>query len=454
MTKTVVTKKQHYTDLRQSSKVRLRSLLRALRYRNYRLYFGGQSVSLVGTWMTRLTTAWLVWRLTGSAEMLGLLGFLGQVPVLLLGSVAGVWVDRLNRHRLLVVTQSLAMLQSFALAALALAGLIQVWQIFALQIFQGTINAFDMPTRQALLVDLVEDRADLSNAIALNSSMVNGARLIGPSIAGLLIAWVGEGWCFLADGVSYFAVIASLLAMQLAIHRPTAMPRKVRVELIEGLRYVHQFAPIRSMLLLLGLVGLTGMPFTVLLPIIATRTLHGGAHTLGFLMGAMGTGALAGGIYLASRQTVVGLVGLIPVAVGVFGISLIALGLSQWLAVSLVLMACTGIGFMIHMASSNTVIQTLVREEMRGRVMALYAMAFMGMTPLGSLLAGMIAARIGVSLTLVGCGGICLLGAGVFVRNLPALRAVVRPIYIERGIIPSIANGLHSATTVHEETGQ
>lgn len=431
-----------------------RSLLRALRHRNYRLYFGGQSISLVGSWMTRMTTAWLVWQLTHSAEMLGLLGFLGQVPTLLLGSLAGVWVDRLNRRRLLVVTQSLSMLQSFALAGLALSGLIQVWQILALQALQGAINAFDMPTRQTLLVELVEERADLPNAIALNSSMVNGARLIGPSIAGLLIASVGEGWCFLADGASYLGVIASLLAMKLALHRPSTRPRKVRLDLVEGFGYVRAFAPIRSIMLLLALVGLVGMPYTVLLPVIATNTLHGAAHTLGFLMGAMGVGALTGAIYLASRRTVVGLVGLIPLAVGVFGAGLIVLGLSHWLLMSLGLMVITGMGFMLHLASSNTVIQTLVREDMRGRVMALYAMAFAGMAPFGSLLAGAIAARIGAALTIMCCGVLCLLGAAAFASRLPALRAVVRPIYIERGILPSIASGLDHATTVREETGQ
>lgn len=429
----------------------LSSLLRALKHRNYRLYFGGQSISLVGTWMTRLTTAWLVWRLTRSAGMLGLLGFLGQIPTLLLASVAGVWVDRLNRHRLLVVTQSLSMLQSFALAVLALSGLIQVWEIFALQAFQGAVNAFDMPTRQALLVDLVEDRADLANAIALNSSMVNGARLIGPSIAGLLIAGVGEGWCFFADGVSYLAVIGSLLAMRIAVRRPAAKRSRVWRDLVEGFRYVRRFAPIRSILLLLGLVGLVGMSYSVLLPIIASRTLHGGAHTLGFLMGAMGIGALVGALYLASRRSVVGLGRLIPLAVGTFGVSLIALGLSRWTVVSLALMVFTGIGFMIHMASSNTLIQTLVREDMRGRVMALYAMAFMGMTPFGSLLAGAVASRIGAPLTILSAGAICLLGAAAFARKLPALRAIVRPLYVEQGILPAIANGLSDATAAEEQ---
>jgi MFS family permease len=430
-----------------------RSLLRALQHRNYRLFFVGQSISLIGTWMTRLTTQWLVWRLTHSAEMLGMLGFLGQVPTLLLGSFAGVWVDRLNRHRLLLATQNLAMVQSFALAALTLSGMIQIWHIFALQILQGVINAFDMPSRQALLVELVEDRANLSNAIALNSSMVNSARLIGPSIAGLLIAWIGEGWCFLVDGLSYLAVIASLLAMRLSIQRPIARKSKIHRDLLDGFGYVWRFKPIRSILLLLGLVGLLGMPYTVLLPVIAARTLNGGAHTLGFLMGAMGIGALGGALYLASRPTVVGLIRLIPLAVGVFGISLIALGLSHWLLLSLVSMLLTGVGFMIHMASSNTVIQTLVREEMRGRVMALYAVAFMGMTPFGSLLAGAIAARIGAPLTVLGCGVLCMAGAAAFARQLPALKAIVRPIYRERGILPAIASGLGDATTIEEKAG-
>lgn len=433
---------------------RLSLLLRALRHRNYRLYFAGQSVSLIGTWMTRLATAWLVWRLTHSAGLLGLLGFVGQFPTFLVAPFAGVWVDRLNRHRLLIVTQTLAMLQSFALAALALSGTIQVWQILVLQALQGAVNAFDMPTRQALLIDLIEDRADLSNAVALNSSMVNAARLIGPSIAGLLIAWAGEGWCFLSDGVSYLAVIASLLLMHVALHRPARKARKVLQELFDGLRYVHGFAPIRAILLLLALLGLVGMSYTVLLPVIAARTLHGGAHTLGFLMGAMGVGALAGALYLASRRSVLGLGRLIPLAAGTFGLSLVALGLSRSLPLSLALMTVTGVGFMIQMAASNTLIQTLVREDMRGRVMALYIMAFMGMTPFGSLLAGTIAARIGAPQTILGCGILCVLGAAVFARRLPVLRRLARPVYIERGILPVVAEGIGTATNLREEAGQ
>jgi MFS family permease len=429
------------------------SLLRALKHRNYRLYFAGQSISLIGTWMTRLTTSWLVWRLTHSAEMLGLLGFLGQVPTFLLAPFAGVWVDRLNRHRLLIATQILAMLQSLILAALALSGIVQVWQVLILQTVQGVINAFDMPSRQALMVDLVEDRADLPNAIALNSSMVNAARLVGPSVAGLLIAWVGEGWCFLADGISYLAVIATLLAMHITLHPPRLGRKKVVHELLDGLHYVNGFVPIRAILLLLALIGLVGMPYSVLLPIIATQTLHGGPHTLGFLMGAMGVGAFIGALYLASRESVLGLGRLIALASATFGCGLVALGLSSSLTLSLVLMFLSGIGFMIHLAASNTVIQTLVRDDMRGRIMALFSVAFMGMAPFGSLLAGFVAQRIGAPQTLLACGTICLMGAALFFRKLPALREVVRPIYIERGILPMVANGLGNATNIRDEAG-
>ncbi len=426
-------------------------LLRALRHRNYRLFFIGQSISLVGTWMTRLAATWLLWRLTHSVEMLGLLGFAGQVPTFLFAPIAGVWVDRLNRHSLLVATQVLAMLQAFTLAALVLSGSIMVWEIFALQLLLGLVNAFDMPARQSLLIDLIEDRADLSNAVALNSSMVNGARLIGPSIAGLLIAWVGEGWCFLADGVSYLAVIASLLIMRVALKPRAVKGKRVLHDLRDGLRHAFGFAPIRAILLLLALLGLAGMPYRVLMPVIAAQTLHGGPHTLGFLMAAMGGGALIGALYLASRSTVLGLGRLIPYAVVIFGVSLVGVGLSRWLPLSLLLMFTMGVGFMVHLAASNTLIQTLVREEMRGRVMALYLMAFMGTATFGSLLAGVVAAAVGAPLTLVGGGLVCVGGAVVFWFKLPRLREQVRPIYIEKGILPGVAETLRDATVLREE---
>ena len=426
-------------------------MLRALRHRNYRLFFTGQSISLIGTWMTNLAATWLLWRLTHSAEMLGVLGFAAQVPTFVFAPIAGVWVDRLSRHRLLVVTQVLAMVQAFTMAALALSGIIQIWEIFALQLLLGMINAFDMPARQALLVELIEDRGDLSNAVALNSSMVNGARLIGPSLAGLLIAWVGEGWCFFADGVSYMAVIVSLLLMRVAPRPRVAKRKRVLHDLRDGFHYAYSFKPIRSILLLLALIGLAGLQYRVLMPVIAGRTLQGGAHTLGFLMAAMGAGALVGALYLASRNTVLGLGRLIPFAAGTFGIALAGVGLSRSLPLSLLLMVIMGLGFMVHLAASNTLIQTLVREEMRGRVMALYLMAFMGMATFGSLLAGAVASVIGAPFTLLGGGVLCLIGAIVFWIKLPGLREHVRPIYVEKGILPGVAETVSEATVLREE---
>ena len=427
------------------------SLLRALRSRNYRLFFAGQGVSLVGTWITRVATSWLVYRLTGSAAMLGIVGFASQLPTFVLAPFAGVWVDRLNRYRVLVATQVLAMLQSFALAALALAGVIEVWHVLWLGALQGVINAFDTPARQAMLVDLVEDRADLPNAIALNSSMVNGARLIGPSIAGIVIVAVGEAWCFLADGISYFAVIVSLLLMRVPKGRAPRSETRVMQELKEGFRYAFGFRPIRAVLALLAVVSLTGMPYTVLMPVIADKTLGGGPYALGFLMGASGVGALGGALYLASRRSVLGLGRVIPIAAAAFGIGLVAFGASRSLPLSLVLMLLTGSGFMVQMASSNTILQTIVREDMRGRVMAFYTMAFMGTTPFGSLLAGMLAARIGAPRTLMAGGVACIAAAAVFARVLPDLRRQVRPLYVERGILPPIADGLSSTTAMRNE---
>jgi MFS family permease len=421
--------------------------VRALRHRNYRLFFGGQSVSLVGTWMTRIATSWLVYRLTGSAWLLGVVGFAGQIPTFLLAPFAGVWVDRLSRHRVLVVTQVLAMLQSFGLAALALSGVIQVWHIIALNIFQGLINAFDTPARQAFVVEMVEKREDLSNAIALNSSMVNAARLIGPSIAGLIIAAVGEAYCFLIDGFSYIAVIVSLLLMRFQpVERRVGARRSMLHELHEGWRYVAHFTPVRSILLLLALVSLVGMPYTVLMPIFAADVLHGGPHTLGFLMGAVGVGALAGAARLAARKTVVGLGRVIPLMAGVFGGGLIAFSLSRSIYVSLPLMFITGFGMMQQMASSNTILQTIVPDERRGRVMSYYVMAFFGMAPFGSLLAGSLASRIGAPRTLLVGGICCLVAAFWFWSQLSEIRRLVRPIYVNLGLVPEVATGLQSAS--------
>jgi MFS family permease len=410
-------------------------LLSALRHRNYRLFFSGQSVSLVGTWITRIATSWMVYRLTGSDLLLGVVGFAGQIPTLFLSPVTGVFVDRWDRRRVLVVTQLLSLLQSLALAILTFARIITVPEIIALQAFQGIINAFDTPARQAFVLAMVEDRADLPNAIALNSSMVNASRIAGPSLGGALIATVGEGWCFLADAISYVGVIASLLAMRLP---PDTRPRddtRVLDELLAGFRYVRESLPIRTALILLALVSTMGMPYTVLMPALAIKVLHGGAHTLGFLMGASGIGALVGAFYLASRRSVVGLGNVIAVSVLVFGGGLIAFGLSRALWLSLTLLPLVGAGFMVALASTNTIVQTIVEERFRGRVMAFYTMAFLGTAPIGSLIAGTLAERLGEQATIVLGGLACIAGALWFRSRLGRIREIVRPIYAERGII-------------------
>jgi MFS family permease len=416
---------------------------RALSHRNYRLFFVGQSISMIGTWMTRVATSWLVYRLTGSATMLGVVGFAGQLPSFLFAPIAGVLVDRWNRHRILVVTQVLAMLQSAALAILVFTGLIRMWQVVALSVFQGLINAFDMPARQSFVVEMVEKKEDLPNAIALNSSMVNAARLIGPSIAGVLIAAVGEGWCFMLDAISYIAVIVSLLLMSLKEStRKAVKGSNVLRQFREGWSYVSKFPPIRAMLLLLAIVSLIGMPYTVLMPLFADQVLHGGPHTLGLLMAASGVGALSGALFLASRTSVVGLGKYIPASAAAFGLGLVAFSFSRTLWVSLILMTVSGMGFMVQMAVTNTLLQTIVDEDKRGRVMSFYTMAFVGTTPFGSLLAGIMAERIGAPSTLMWGGLGCITGAILFSISLPSLRQHVRPIYVRLGILPEIARGI------------
>jgi MFS family permease len=422
--------------------------VRALRSRNYRLFFTGQTLSLIGTWMTRVATRWLVYRLTNSALLLGLASFAGQVPAFFLGPLAGVWVDRWDRHRTLVWTQILSMLQSFALAALALAHIITIWEIILLSLAQGLINAFDMPARQAFVIQMVERREDLGNAIALNSSMVNATRLIGPALAGILIAAVGEGYCFLTDGVSYIAVIVSLLLMQIRVQQARAGARRVIAELQEGWRYVASSVPIRSILLLLALSSLVGMPYTVLMPIFASKILHGNANTLGFLMAATGVGALASAMLLALRRSVLGLGRMIGLSAAIFGASLIAFSFSRMFWLSMLLLPFTGFGLMQQMAASNTILQTIVDDEKRGRVMAYYAMAFQGMAPFGSLLGGAVAGRIGAPATLVIGGAICLIGSVWFTRLLPTIRDFVRPIYRQLGILPELAMGVQQASSL------
>jgi MFS family permease len=419
---------------------------RALRHRNFRLFFGGQTISLVGTWMTRIATAWLVYRLTKSALLLGTVSFVGQIPTFIFAPLAGVLVDRLDRRQVLVWTQTLAMVQSLVLAWLTLSHRVTISEILILSAFQGLINAVDMPGRQAFMVQMVEDRADLSNAIAINSSMVNVARLVGPSLAGLLIAVSSEGWCFLIDGISYIAVIISLLMMR--VHVPAVIRKASSMieELREGWSYVSSFTPVRSILLLFALVSLMGMPYMVLMPVFAGNVLHGGPHTLGFLMGAAGAGALVSALSLVLRRSVRGLTKMIAISAMVFGTALVAFGLSRWLWLSLILMLFTGFGMLQGLTASNTIIQTLVSEDKRGRVMSYYTAAFVGMAPFGSLLAGSMAEWIGAPRTVMVTGSCCIAGGIWFWVRLPAIRREMRPVYEQLGILAPLPKPVEEQT--------
>jgi MFS family permease len=407
-----------------------------LRHRNFKLFFLGQSISLIGNWMTRLATTWLVYHLTQSALLLGVVSFAGQIVSFALGPIAGVWVERLDRQKLLVWTQAAAAVQSLALAVLTLAHVITLGEIIALTAFQGLINAFDMPARHSFLIQMVDDRQDLGNAVAINSSMANGARLVGPAIAGLVIAAVGEGWCFTLDGLSYFAVIASLLLMRI---RPVDVPRTTAStfeQLREGWEYVRGFRPIRSILLLFALVSLMGYPYAVLLPIFAGQVLHGGPTTLGWLTGASGVGALISGVSLTLRKSVVGLTRMVQLASALLGAALMLFGLSHTFWLSIVLMVIVGFGLMQAAAASNTIIQSLVPEDKRARAMSYYATAFFGAAPFGSLFAGALANRIGAPITVIITGGCCAAASLWFLFELPKIRPIMRPIYQEMGVLP------------------
>jgi MFS family permease len=432
----------------------LRFMLRALRYRNYRLFFTGQLASLVGTWLTMLATSWLVYRLARAsypdqaALILGVVGFVGQVPIFLLSPWAGVWIDRWSRHRVLVATQSLSMLQSFALAALALTGVIQIWHILILNALQGVVNAFDVTARQAFIVELVENRDDLSGAIALNSSMFHSARLVGPAVAGWLISISSEGICFLIDGFSYLAVLLALLAMRLPA-RPTTTPHEsARQAFAEGMRYSFGFPPIRSLLLMVGMTSLLGMSQSVLMPLFADRVLGGDEKTLGLLLASSGFGALVGSLYLASRRSVVGLGRVIAWAATAMGLGMIAFSFSTWLPLSLPILLVVGGALVVELASANTVLQTIVDDDKRSRVMGLFAVAVMGMAPFGSLLAGTVANFIGAPRTMAFAGIISVATAVGFRFHLPSLRPFIRPIYIKKGILPQVAEGMQAASNL------
>jgi len=420
----------------------LRAMGRALAHRNFRLFVFGQSISLIGTWMQQVAMIWLVYDLSKSPFWLGVVAFASQIPAFLVAPVAGVLTDRWNRHHTVIVTQALAMIQAFALMALTLASVVTVGQIVALGVFLGLVNAFDMPTRQSFLVQMVERKEDLANAIALNSSMFNAARLIGPSIAGFVIGLLGEWPCFLLNGLSYLAVLGSLLIMRV---KPIAKPaREVRIweGLREGLVYVAGSRPIRALLALLAIVSVTAMPLTVLMPVVATDVLGGGPDTLGLLTAASGVGALGASLFLAARTSIRGLGKIIAMAAGTLGLAMVGFSFSRSLWLSLILLVLTGFAMIVQMAASNTILQTIAEEDKRGRVMSFYTMAFVGAAPLGSLLSGSLASRIGTPATILVCGLACLIGAVVFAALLPGLRRHVLPIYVRAGIVPEVMPGM------------
>lgn len=425
--------------LRKSGAEGLRLMFRSFGYRNYRLFFGGQSLSLIGTWIQRIATPWLVYHLTNDAFLLGVVGFAGQIPTFLIAPFAGVLTDRWNKYRLLVATQVLAMIQALVLAILFFSGSITVWMIVILSIFLGIVNAFDVPARQSFVIELVGKKEDIGNAIALNSSMVNGARLIGPSIAGMVIAFAGEGVCFLANGISYVFVITSLLLMKVTPHKRRSKKIKVISELQEGFRYAYGFPPIRYIILLLALISLVGMPYTVLMPVIAKDVLHGGAHTFGFLMGASGFGALMGAFFLASKKDAYGLERLIPLAAVVFGLGLVLFSFSRSFSLSMGLMIFIGLGMMLQMALSNTILQTVVEDDKRGRVMSFYTMAFMGTAPFGSIIAGSLAKSIGAPYTMMAGGILCIVGALLYSRKQAEIKSLIAPLFAKSGAVPVVS---------------
>ena len=423
----------------------LRVILRSFSSRNYRLFFSGQLVSLSGTWIQIVAMSWLVYRLTNSAFMLGLVTFLSQVPSFFFAPFAGVYVDRWNKHKTLIFTQAISMLQAFTLAVLTLTGSIKIWHIMLLSIVLGLTNAFDMPVRQSFVIDMIEDRKDLGNAIALNSSLVNMTRLIGPAVAGIIIAKFGEGICFMVNGVTFIAVIIALLFMRIKRTKLTNVHRHVFTELKEGFKYSFGFPPIRDMLILLAVLSFAIMQYTVLMPVFAKDILKGGSDTLGFLMASIGVGALIGAIYLASRKSVLGLGKIMAVSAFLFGVTIIIFAFSKNFMLSMIILLFAGVGFIALIATSNTILQTITDDDKRGRVMSLFTMALMGMAPFGSLAAGALADRIGGPLTIMISGIISLVCGVILTLRLPKLREIVRPVYLKKGIIPEVAKGLQVA---------
>jgi MFS family permease len=420
----------------------IKNIFSSLRSRNYRIYFTGQGLSLIGTWIQNIAMSWLVYRLTGSVFLLGLIGFTSQIPTFVLAPFTGVLTDRYNRRRIMLLAQVSFMIQALIIALLVLFNLIQVWHIIALSLVFGIISAFDAPARQSLVIDLIDDPENLSNAIALNSALFNGARLIGPAIAGITIAAVGEGICFLLNSMSFIAVIIALLLIKIPLKPAINKVNKFKKEFIEGVHYTFQSVPIRTLIILLAILSMVGFPFMILLPAYAKEILKGGSDTLGFLMSAMGAGALTGALIMAARKSVVGLGRIISINVCLLGLAVVLASFSTKIHYSLIVLFFGGLSMILSLAAINTMLQTIADEDKRGRVMSFYAMALMGTTPIGNLLAGTIASGLGIPYTLL-TGGIITVFAGIwFQYNRKSLRKYVLPIYRRKGIIPALPDEL------------
>jgi MFS family permease len=428
------------------NKDRVAFALRALRHRNFRLFIAGQSISLIGNWMQQVAMGWLVYRLTSSAFLLGLVAFGAQGPSFILAPFAGVLADRMNRRRIIIAAQAVMMVQASILTVLVFTNSVEFWHVLVLSSVFGCASAFDIPARQSFLLEMIGNREDLPNAIALNSSIFNAARLVGPAVAGFMIAQFGEGVAFLSNAASYIAVLAALLMIRVTPRPRVAGAANILSNLREGFSYAYNFPPIRDVLLLVAVVALFGVPFSVLMPVIAVNTLQGDARTLGFLMSATGFGALSGALFLAARESVRGLSRVVVASATLFGTSLIGFAFSRSLILSCALLVFAGFGMMVQMAGSNTFLQTVVHDDKRGRIMSLYTMAFIGVAPFGSLLAGALADRIGAAITIASGGLVCLVGVLLFARRIPVFRELVRPIYQELGIIPEVASGIQAAT--------
>ena len=409
--------------------MQLPAALRSLRHRNYQLFFSGQLISLIGTWMDTVAESWLVYKLTHSSLLLGVTAFSSQIPVFALALLGGVIADRHDRRKVLIATQAASMVLAFILAGLTLSGTVTVHAVIILAALLGLVNAVDIPTRQAFIVDMVA-RDDLMNAIALNSSMFNAARIVGPAVAGILVAAIGEGWCFFANGASYIAVITGLMLMKTAPRQRRSGQASALEQVKQGLKFVRHARPIRAILVLLGVVSLFGMSYSVLMPIFADEILHAGPKGLGTLMGFSGVGALCGALALLLKKRLAGLGKWIAFACGGFGMAIITFGQSRSYYLSCMVLIVAGFFMMVQMSSSNTLIQSMVPDELRGRVMAIYSMMFMGMAPLGSLLAGTAANHLGAPRTVLIGGLGCVVGAVAFGLVLPSIRPQARELIV------------------------